>query len=281
MSEETPMNDSNNPQSSNVDPANSSKGDGHVEPHDGQLAERYIHNELEQTRGSLVRTQVGSVAVALLLCGYMIYLTSTFRKNLEPQAAATIAQGIASQKIEEQGPELASYVKREVPAYIRKAPDYALEQLPKFRQQIQTEVDNSIQKYAKESGDQLSAQIDKFLEENKEPVGELLKQGQDPKATEEINAKLKELFVQYMETTQVGGETLKAKLDSSLEMLNKVDARMKRLAEAKDLSPQEQSAKRAIAVLLKTVNDKRVEEGKTEPLAKDAADAVKSAMPQN
>ena len=51
---------------------------------------------------------------------------------------------------------------------------------------------------------------------------------------------------------------------------NTVQARMKRLATAKDLTPAEQNAKRAIGVLMKTVVAKRTEEGLTGAVAPDA-----------
>ncbi len=247
------------------------------------IAERYVDEELRKAKSSLLRTQIGSVLAVLVLGGYMLYITQRFRASLEPHEAATIAQGLVSQKLDQQGGELAEYVKKEVPNYIRQAPDYALKELPNFRTGIQGRVDTEIKTYAKSSSERLGGEVDKFLEANKEGVGEMLKNGNDPAAAAKINAGLKEVFVKYLDEPIPGpngapGESAKAKLDGALDILTKVEARMKRLATAKDLTVAEQNAKRAIAVLLKTVEEKRVEEGRTEAIAPAAIEGARARV---
>ena len=244
----------------------------------GVVAERYIAAEVKGAKASLLRTQIFSVLLAVLIGGYVIYLTQRFRASLEPKEAATIATGLIAQRVEDQGGQLADSLKTEVPKYIRQAPDYALEQLPQIRTQIQNRVETEVQNYAEKSSEQFGAQMDTFLEQNKEEVGELLKNGNDPAATAKIAEGLKAEFVKYLSTTQVNGETLKAKLDAALGTLDKAQARLKRLATAKDLTPQEQSAKRAIAVLLSTVDQKRAEFNGGEPLATEPMAQAREAL---
>ena len=161
--------------------------------------------------------------------------------------------------------------------YIRKAPDYAIEQLPEVRQQLEQRVNQEIETYAKQSSEQLGQQVDTFLENNKDSVGDLLKDGQDPEATAKMNSELKALFVRYLEEPgKDGGESIKTKLDHALEVLKKVEARMKRLATAKDLTPAEKNAKRAIAVLLKQIHDKRMEEGHEDGIAPKAVEQART-----
>lgn len=271
MNEETPMNHDEQP-----------VGPGHVHPpEDAPAALDYIHHERDKTRASLRNTIIGSVVVAGLLSGYVLYLTARFRTSLEPREAATITQGLISQRVDQQGPQIQAYLKEEVPKYIRQAPDLAMRELPNFRERIQTQVNDDIAKYAKEGSARLETQFDAFLENNKEPVGALIKNAQDPAATEKIASALKEEFVKFLDTAPDGKESLKAKLDATLSNMEKIQARMARLARNKALLPQEKSARRAIAILMRTIDQKRVEEGKTEPIApaamNQAAEQIRGA----
>ena len=273
------MNEDQNPPHSDPLPYDPVPGDG-VAPAamDGMVAERYVSTELKKARGSLLRTQLFSGVFVLLIGGYVFYVTNRFRQSLEPREAATIAQGLISQRVDDQGIQLADYVKKEVPAYIRSAPDYALKELPGFRTQIEDRIQNDIETYAKQSSDRLGTEVDTFLEKNKESVGALIKDGQDPAATAKMTGEMRALFVRYLSETNAGGESLKAKLDGSLDALKRAETRMARLATAKDLTPQEKNAKRAIAVLLRTVHMKRMETG-GEPLVKVPAEVTTGLNP--
>ena len=248
------------------------------------VAENYVHGELKKAKDSLLRTQIISALAVVLLGGYTLYVTSGFRRAMEPKEAATIARGLVSQRLSEGGPQFADYVKREVPALLRQAPDYALKELPNIRTEVENRVSTDIERYAKESSERLGGEVDKFLENNKESVGQLIKDGQDPTATAKINSELKAVFVRYLDEPAGGGESMKAKLDAALKMLKQVESRMKRLASAKDLTPKEQNAKRAIAVLMKTVTQKRLAEGHLEapgPKAvREAGQRVRGAVEQ-
>lgn len=248
------------------------------------IAESYVHTELKKAKDSLLRTQILSALAVVLLGGYTIYATNGFRRAMEPKEAATIARGLVSQRLTEGGPQFADYVKREVPALLRQAPDYALKELPNIRTQVEERVNTDVERYAKASAEQLGGEVDKFLENNKESVGQLLKDGQDPAATAKINGELKAVFVRYLDEPAGGGESMKAKLDEALKMLRQVEGRMKRLATAKDLTPKEQNAKRAIAVLMKTVTQKRLAEGHLDapgPKAvREAGQRVRGAVEQ-
>lgn len=241
------------------------------------VAEQYIRTELKRARDGLLRTQIISALVVLGLGGYTIWATSRFRAALQPTEAATIAKGLVSDRLETGAVQFADYVKKEVPNYIRKAPDYAIERLPEFREGLEGRVNREIETYAKSSSEQLGQQVDTFLENNKESVGTLLKDGQNPETTAKMNAELKALFVRYLdEPMPNGGESMKAKLDQALEVLNKVDARMTRLATAKDLTPAETNAKRAIAVLLKQIHEKRMDEGHEDAIAPKVIEGVRT-----
>lgn len=264
MNEDQPMNEA--PRT----PVDGTSGEG--------TAERYIHTELKRAKDSLLRTQIISSLAVVLLGGYTLYVTSRFREAMQPQEAAKIAQGLVAQRLDDGGVQFADYVKKEVPNYFRQAPDYAIKRLPEFRQELEERVNTSIETYAKQSSEQLGGEVDKFLENNKEAVGTLIKDGQNPEATAKINAELKNVFVKYLDEPAPDGESMKAKLDKALDVLKKVEARTKRLAMAKDLNPAEKNAKKAIAVLLKTVHDKRVEEGQTDAIAPKMVDQARGQV---
>lgn len=241
---------------------------------DGMMAERYVAAELKKAKDGLLRTQILSVASVLLVGGYLGYVTMRFRESLAPREAATIAQSLINSKVDEGGAQLVEYVKKEVPVYIRQVPDYALKELPNYRSELESRVTTEVEKYAKESSERLGTSLDGFLDTNKDAVGQLIRDGADPAATAKIASSMRELFIEYVESTPAGGESLKTKLDAALVALNKADAKMARLATAKNLTPQEVRAKRAIAILLRQVALKRTEEGRTEPLVKEAIKAV-------
>ncbi|MBI3192129.1 MAG: hypothetical protein HYZ36_05630, partial [Pedosphaera parvula] len=61
----------------------------------------------------------------------------------------------------------------------------------------------------------------------------------------------------YLEEKPEGGESIKEKLDTSLDALKRIDKQMERLATAKDLTPQEKKTRRAIAIVSKKLDKVR------------------------
>ena len=111
----------------------SSAPGGAVVVDSGTTAERYIATELQKARASLRMSQITSVLIVLMLGGYVLYLTNHFRSQLEPHATAEIADGLIMQQVNDNGPELTRQIKEQIPQFIEKTPDYALEhcQIPR------------------------------------------------------------------------------------------------------------------------------------------------------
>jgi len=233
---------------------------------DCSTAMDYIRSELGRLRKTLKRTQIASVLIVVIAGGYLIGITEHFANSLEPVEAAGIASSLIDQKVEEQTDQMSDYAKRQVPQLISQAPDYVLKHVPDYRKDIEHRINDQFTTFAASTNDKFGLAVDKFLDTNKDAVAALLQNGNDPVATKTLVNKLNELFHEHLKMALVGGESIQQKLDGSLDSLAKVDQRMKRLATGKNLTPSEQSARRAIAVMLKTIDDKKAEKGDTGPL---------------
>jgi hypothetical protein len=234
------------PVSANVSPTPTG---GAVVVDSGTTAERYIAAELQKARASLRISQISSVLLVLILGGYVSYLTTHFRNQLEPHAAAEIADGLIMQQVNDNGPELTSQIKQRIPEFIEKTPDYALEQMPKYRETLADRVENDLNKYCQSTSDSLGRQLDTFLDDHKDQIKGMLTSGNDPAQVKQVGDGLKQTLIAYIKDKPAGGESVGEQIDKSLTQLEEVKKRVHRLATAKDLTTQEQKARHAIAVL--------------------------------
>jgi hypothetical protein len=222
-------------------------------------AEAFMVLELLRLRKTLRITQIMSVVSVVCAGGYLIYVTNHFKASLEPVEAATIASSLIDQKVEEQTDQMSDYEKKEVPEMISQAPDYVLKHVPDYRKDLEQRIDAQFVTFASSTKEKFGQALDTFLDTNKDSVGTLLQNGNDPAATKTIVNQLNVLFHQHLKMDLIEGESIQHKLDASLNSLARVDERMKRLAAGKNLTQPEQSARRAIAVMLKSIDEKKVE----------------------
>ena len=218
------------------------------------VAERYVEHELTESRASLQRTQIIGGLLALFTIGYMAYLTSNFRASMEPKAAATIATGLATQRLDDLEPQFSEYIHDEVPKMIRKAPDEVIARMPDYRKELETRVETTLREQSQKGASQLDKQLDTFLAEHKEEVGQLLKDGQDPAAMEKFGTELETQFQSFLTDTKIGNETLQQKMDSALSTLKQVSDRTTKLAANKGLTPSEKNARKAVAMLMRRID---------------------------
>jgi hypothetical protein len=217
-------------------------------------AELYVERERRRLTNAIRGTQIVGLAFVIFVGVYIGGITDAFAKNLEPQTAATITTGMISQRVNDNIPELKRYVREQIPATVAKLPEYAKEQLPRFRQDLENQLEKNIDSYAKQTAPELATRVDAFLTQNKESVDQLLRNSQDPAALASLGQNMKQMFVDYLQQTQLNGETLKTKIDQSLEALSSVDSKLKHLEESKNLTENEKRARRAIAILLRQVD---------------------------
>ncbi len=256
------------------------------------LAERFVDRELIESRASLRRTQIVGGLLAVFVVAYMSYLTAGFRASLEPNGAAQIATGLASQRLDDMEPQFADYIHTEVPKMIQGAPDEVIKQLPEYRKELEKRVDTTIRTQAQQGATQLDKQLDDFLTAHKEQVGNLLKNGQDPANLDGVANDLETSFKSYLHDTKIGSETLEQKLDETLKALKQVSERTAKLAAKKGLTADEQKARHAVAMLMHQIGAaQKAEPDAIKPIdvnsikeqvssaAADLTDKVKSAVP--
>lgn len=234
----------------------------------GVIAERYIDQEILDARSQFRATIVGGIIILIIVIGALGYSTIGFAHAMEPNEAATITEGMIASHLDDYIPQAKAELKEQVPALIGKVPDYAKEQLPKFREQLESQLDKSVQDFAKQSEPELRDMMGKFLTANKEDVHALIENTRDPVATANLETNLRQMFTDYLDNSKVGGETLKQKLDAALLQIAAIDAGVAKLASNKGLSTNEQRARRAIAILMRSVD--------ADPDLRSVADLVQS-----
>jgi hypothetical protein len=219
-----------------------------------QVALQYVDDQLQKARGALRRTRIISILVVLVVLGYFGFLASYVRTQyLEPKAAAEMANAYAVAFVQENGPELSGKLKQEIPRLIQRLPDYALEQLPRFREDLENTLEERFTQYCQGSAVELGEHLDSFLEENREAINDFLEAGQTPEGAKELAANLEEEIRLYLQDPGADGESVSDKLNAALHALKQIEARLHRLANGADLTPQETQLRRAIAVMMTTV----------------------------
>ena len=238
---------------STPEPENTPTG-GAIVVDSGTTAENYVSSELVKARASLRSTQIASILAVLILGGYMLFLTTGFRSRLEPHVAAETAEGLLMQQIDDNGPELANQLKQKIPEFLEKTPDMALQQLPQYRQQLANRVEQDLDKYCTDTSEQLGKHLDGYLDDHKDQVKGLLTAGNDPAQVKQVGDGLKQTMLEYIKEKPVSGESIGDQIEKSLTSLQEVEKKVHRLATAKDLTPQEQKARHAIAVLTQGID---------------------------
>ncbi len=217
------------------------------------IAEKYVLEELAKSKISLNRTRLFSI-VSLIAAGvYMGVVTANLSQFLRPAQAAELARGLIAQKVEEQGPDIAAQLRQQIPGLISQAPDYAMAQLPVYRQNLEDQFDTSLKTNLKSGSDQMDKNLDGFFSTHKDEVKSALASGADPAAVKSLGDGVTQDFLGSLKTTQVGGESIQSKFDSSLEALSSVQKKMDRLAANSGLTPEEKKTRHAIAIMTRTI----------------------------
>lgn len=226
-----------------------------VTPAAGNAAEEFLASEVADTKRSLMITRIASALSALFVLFYLGYITNRFQDSMRPANAAEIARGIVAERVDTNANAIAEEVKRRVPTLIEQMPDYAIKQMPEYRQRLEDQIVGDITGYAAENAPKLGEHLEDFLTSHKDEVKQLIDDGQNPAITDRVGAQLEqELMASLKETDAGGGETYREKLDKSLASLQDIHKKMDRLAAGKNLTPAEMKTRRAIAILASKIN---------------------------
>jgi hypothetical protein len=226
-------------------------------PSDEGSASHYIAAELQRTRIALRKTKIVGLVLLLLVGGEMAYITARFTNSFQPHTAAEIADGFVAEQINDKGPDFVAALKQKVPEFIEQTPDYALHALPTYRQSLEDKLDTQMTQYAQSSSQQLGQHIDTFLDQNKNEIKQMLASGNDPTVMHQLGISLKQQLTAYLKEKPMSGESIGDQLKMSLASLQEVQKTTHRLATAKHLTPTEQKARRAIAIMSQSVDQAR------------------------
>ena len=226
----------------------------------GPSPDTYIQEELAAARRSLRTTQILGTIIVVALSIYLIIVTVKLKNYLRPESAAEIATGFVVDQIDRyRGPFLAE-VEQRVPAMIQQLPDYVLKQLPIARQRVEETFQTELRKYSESATDKLNADVEQYLKDNKEEIQTILEVSQDPKAVERLGPSIRSQIIEaYLEEEPAEGKSVHEQVATSFAMLQNAQQRIHRLATASDLTPEEQKTRRAIAIIMNTIDAEQLQ----------------------
>jgi hypothetical protein len=223
---------------------------GPVTPSAGTAAEQFQAGEVAAATRSLRMTRIVSGAAALFVLFYLGYVTSRFQDSMKPANAAEIARGIVAERVDTNATAIADEVKRRVPVLIEELPDYAIKQMPDYRQSLEDQIISDISGYSAENAPKLGEHLEEFLQAHKDEVQQMITDGQNPEILDRVGGHMEEeLLASLKDTDAGGGESFREKLDTSLVSLQDIHKKMDHLTANKNLTASEQKTRRAIAIL--------------------------------
>ena len=239
----------------------------------------YLAQELPKARQGLKRTHIIGIILILFVGAYIGIISTILVNFFQPKAAAEVATGMLAQHLVNDGPVLAARVEWAIPHFIHEVPDYLIGELPVYRKELQQALETEYEAYCNSLNKNLGDQLDKLIDENKAAIKTLLENASDrdtirktlPDFDKVINEALK---------NNVEGQALKEHIDEMAAALKEVEKRMDRLANGSNLTPEEQKARQALALLSKVIQDTaKMPENVSAPATKLSAPVTKPSAP--
>jgi hypothetical protein len=222
-----------------------------------QVAVDFVAAELAQARSSLKKAQIVGIILLLFVGGYMTILTTKLKPFLTPQGAASTANDIIVTQVTERAPLIADDLKKRVPEMVARIPDVVIEKLPEWRMQIEDKVEDTLKSHLADHSVQFGKQLDLFLVNNQQQIGELLNSANDKEKLRVVMTSIELDVLSFLNVKFDEKESIKEKLDTALAKLTHMEKQMDRLANANDLTPQEKKTRRAIAIIAQKVEAAR------------------------
>ena len=229
-----------------------------VPPLETDVAAKYIADQLQKARASLHKSRLVGVILIIVVLGYMTFLVTSLQHYLDPHQAADMANAFITEQVDEKAKDISDQLKERIPAMIAQIPDIALGKIPEYREALEDKVEADFTEFAHSTSAQLGKHLDSFLAAHVVQIKALLDSAKDPEKLKALGPDLENEILEYLKEKPDEGESIKDKIDKSLDALKKMEGQMDRLANATDLTPQEKKARRAIAIIAKTV-DKNIE----------------------
>jgi len=218
-------------------------------------ASAYIAQELPKARKALKRTRIIGVVLICVVGGYISFISLTLVKFFQPRAAAQVASGMLMQHIASDGPALAVQAEREIPLLIRQVPDYVIRELPGYRQEMELALTGELRARCATLSRQLGRQMDEQIDSHQAELKTLLEHPNDRAVLRTVLPDLDQTITGFL-TTDADGKVVQEHITDLAAGLKEIEKRMDRLANGANLTPEEQKARRSLAVLAKAIKDK-------------------------
>lgn len=224
----------------------------------GEAAIQFIHDEIVRARTAVKRTQIIGVILLLFVGGYMGFITSMLLPYLSPKGAANTAGDMILNQVTDQGPQIAANLKKTIPELVAQIPDRVLEQMPVWRERLEDTVEEILTENLVQHSDDFGKQLDTFLSIHQAEIADLLQTTDDKEKLKVLMTSIEQDILEFLGEPMEDGESIKQKLNVSLDALNRIEKQMERLATAQDLSPQEKKTRRAIAIISRRVGTEKL-----------------------
>ena len=214
----------------------------------------YLAQELPKARQLLKRTRIICIILILFVAAYIGIISTIMVNFFQPKAAAEVASGMLAQHAVKDGPIIALKIEWEIPHVIHQVPDYLIGELPVYRKELQQSLETEYEAYCNSLSKDLGDQIDKMIDEHKAEIKTLLENAGDRDAIRKTLPDFDKVIAESMKNDPEG-QALREHIDAWAAALKEVEKRMDRLASGSNLTPEEQKARHALALLSKVIDD--------------------------
>jgi len=231
-------------------------------------AAAYIAQELPKARKALQRTRIIGLVMVAVVGGYISFISLTLIKFFQPNEAAQIASGMLMQHVASDGPGLVVQAEREIPLLIRQLPDYVIGELPGYRQQLELALEGEFKAHCAALSREVGQKLDAQLDSHQADLQTLMDHPNDRAILRAVLPDLDQTITGFL-TTDADGRAVQEHITDLARGLKEIEQHMDRLANGTNLTPEEQKARRSLAVLAKAIKDKaQVPESTPAPVGK-------------
>lgn len=228
-------------------------------------ASAYLAGLLPKARQTLRRTRIVGVVLICFVGAYIGVISTVMVRFFQPKEAAQVASGMLIEHAKSEGPALATQFENEVLTLLRGVPDYLISEMPNYRKTLQESLEREYEFYCASLSRDLGDQIDKLIDDHKAEIKTLLENANDRETIRKVLPDFDKV-IDHFTQIDVDGRVLKKQIDELAAALKEVEKRMDRLANASDLTPEEQRARHALAMLAKVIEDNtKIPEGASAP----------------
>lgn len=220
-----------------------------------QMLQDFLEDEILTTQDSLRRSRMFGVIIIAVVAGYMGYITNGIREFLTPTEAADMTTSFIETQVSTKSDMVSLAIKNRIPTVISGLPDHFLDEIPRFRTDLENRVVNGTRVQMLEVAENLDANLGTFLEEHKEDINTMLTSTEEIEVTEALKEALTEDILDFLATVPPNGESVVQRIARSLEILKQAESSVDRLAKNKDLSAGERKTRYALAVLADSIQD--------------------------